>query len=212
VPQRDQDQAQKNPQPGEDESKVVADGGEDGVGGIASGSLEIATAKMALGFHMADHGFDGGAAAQLALDGSEHTALLPGDEDAVWVRRVMAPVSFVDIGTLDLAAGEPLGVLDRGSQGVPIVRIAGQRLGVQYELAARGAGIGGDNRSLNAELIGRAGVAFADAFDLWGMEGIQLPAALALRGKLCWKKSSPVKYWKYGSCTHRSHTPPSDSP
>ena len=36
---------------------------------------------------------------------------------------------------------------------------------MQHELAAWGAGVGGDDRSLDAELIGRAGVAFADAFD-----------------------------------------------
>ncbi len=35
--ERYQDQAQKHPQPGEDEAEVVADGGEDGVGGIAGG-------------------------------------------------------------------------------------------------------------------------------------------------------------------------------
>ena len=28
----------------------------------------------------------------------------------------------------------------------------------------------------------------------------------------CWKNSSPVKNWKYGSWTQRSHTPSSDSP
>src|ERR1017187_4333293 len=31
-------------------------------------------------------------------------------------------------------------------------------------------------------------------------------------GNSCWKNSSPVKYWKYGSCTQRSHTPSSESP
>jgi hypothetical protein len=31
----------------------VSDGGEDGVGGAADGSLEIAAAEVALGFHMA---------------------------------------------------------------------------------------------------------------------------------------------------------------
>jgi hypothetical protein len=88
----------------------VADGGEDGVGGVAGGSLEIAAAKMPLGFHVSDDGLDGGATAQLAFDGAEHAALLPGDEDAVRVLRVVAAVSLVDIGTLDLATGEPLGV------------------------------------------------------------------------------------------------------
>jgi hypothetical protein len=63
---------------------------------------------------------------------------------------------------------------------VPIIRIARQRLGVQRELAAGRAGVGGGDRDLDAELIGRAGVALADAFDLGVVEGIQLPAALAL--------------------------------
>jgi hypothetical protein len=71
----------------------------------------------------------------------------------------VAAVSLVDIDTLDLAPGELLGVLDRGPQRVPIIRIARQRLGVQYELAARRAGVGGDDGDLDAELIGRGGLA-----------------------------------------------------
>ena len=51
---------------------------------------------------------------------------------------------------------------------------------MQDELAASGAGIGGDDRSLDAELIGRAGLALADTLDLGSVEGIQLPATLAL--------------------------------
>lgn len=51
---------------------------------------------------------------------------------------------------------------------------------MQHELAARGAGVSGDNRNLDAELVGRTGLALADAFGLGRMEGIQLPAALAL--------------------------------
>ena len=97
----------------------MADGGEDGVDGIAGGSLEIAAVEMAFGFHMADHRLDGGAASQLALDDAEHAALLAGDEDAMRVGRVVAAVSFVDIGALDGAAGEPLGVLDGSAQCVP---------------------------------------------------------------------------------------------
>ena len=69
----------------------MADGGEDGVGGIAGGSLEIAAADMAFGFHMADHGLDGGAAAQFAFDGAEHATLLPGDEDTVLHLRSEVP-------------------------------------------------------------------------------------------------------------------------
>src|ERR1039458_5387825 len=51
---------------------------------------------------------------------------------------------------------------------------------MQHELAARGAGVGGDDRDLDAELVGRAGFALADTLGFGGMEGIQLPAALAL--------------------------------
>jgi hypothetical protein len=65
---------------------------------------------------------------------------------------------------------------------VTVIGIARERLGVQHELTARSAGIGGDDRDLDAELIGRAGFAFADALGLGGMEGIQLPAEDAALG------------------------------
>jgi hypothetical protein len=51
---------------------------------------------------------------------------------------------------------------------------------VQHELAAGCASVGGGDRDLDAELVRRAGLAFADALGLWSMEGIELPAALAL--------------------------------
>ena len=51
---------------------------------------------------------------------------------------------------------------------------------MQHKLTARCAAVGGDDRDLDAELVGRAGLALADALGLRGMEGIQLPAALAL--------------------------------
>ena len=41
-----QDEAQEKPQPGEDAAEVVADGGEDDVGGIAGAALEVAAAKV----------------------------------------------------------------------------------------------------------------------------------------------------------------------
>jgi hypothetical protein len=94
--------------------------------------------------------------------------------------RIVAAVSLVDIAPLDLAAGEFLGLVDDGPQGVTVVGIAGQSLGMQHELAARRAGVGGDDRYLDAELVRRAGLALANALGLGGMEGIQLPAALAL--------------------------------
>ena len=83
----------------------MSDSGEDDDGAIVGDFLEIATAEVALGFHMADHWLNGGVAVQFALDGTEHAALLAGDENAVWVRRVIAAVSFVDIDALDFAPG-----------------------------------------------------------------------------------------------------------
>ena len=63
-----------------------------------------------------------------------------------------------------------------------VIGVAGECLGVQHELAARSAGVGGDDRDLDAELVRRAGLALADALGLGGMEGIQFPATLAC----CW--------------------------
>src|SRR4030081_327511 len=129
---------------------------------------------------MADHGLDRGASSQLALDDAEHAALLARDEYAARVLGVMAAVPLVDIAALDLAAGEFLGLVDDVPQGVTVIGVARQCPGMQHELTARGAGVGGDDRDLDAELVGRTGLALADALGLGGMEGIELPAALAL--------------------------------
>jgi hypothetical protein len=53
---------------------------------------------------VSDDGFDGGAAAQLALDDTEDAALLAGDEDTTGIFCVVATVSLIDIGPLDRAA------------------------------------------------------------------------------------------------------------
>ena len=78
------------------------------------------------GLHVADHGLDCGSTSQFAFDGAEDAALLPRDKDAAWILRRVATVPLVDIGPLDLAAGEILGVLDDVPQGVTVVRIARQ--------------------------------------------------------------------------------------
>jgi hypothetical protein len=51
---------------------------------------------------------------------------------------------------------------------------------VEHEQSTRSPAVVGDDGSLDAELVGRAGLALADALDLRGMERIKLPAALAL--------------------------------
>src|SRR5262249_210379 len=91
-----------------------------------------------------------------------------------------AAVSLIDIGALDLAAGEPLSGFDDGAQRMAVIRIAGQCPGVQHELATRRPGIGGDDGSLHTQLLRRVGLALPDALHLWSGERIQLPTALAL--------------------------------
>ena len=67
---------------------------------------------------------------QLAFGDAEHAALLPGDEDAArglavsWPRY---PLSIVDVGALDRAAGEPFGGFDNGTECMAIIRVAGHR-------------------------------------------------------------------------------------
>src|SRR4030095_9813065 len=66
---------------------------------------------------------------------------------------IVAAVSLVDIGTLDLAAGKPLSGFDDGAQRGAVIRIAGQRPGMQHELPTRCPRIGGDDGSLHTELV-----------------------------------------------------------
>jgi hypothetical protein len=54
---------------------------------------------MAVVLHVPDYGLDGRTPAQLAFDDPDDTALLAGDEDAVRIRRFVATVALVDIGT-----------------------------------------------------------------------------------------------------------------
>src|SRR6516225_4694982 len=85
---------------------------------------------------------------------------------------------------------------DDGAQRVAIIRIAGQRPGVQHKLATRCPGIGGDDGSFHTEFVRRAGLAPADALHLRSVEGIQLPAALALllRADLIGTREWPGEY------------------
>jgi len=55
----------------------VADSGEDDVGGIALAALEIAAAEVTVGLHVSDHGLDGTAASQFALDDAEDARFWP---------------------------------------------------------------------------------------------------------------------------------------
>ncbi len=125
------DFAQKAPQPLEDESEVIADGGHDGIDLVALASLEEVPAQMAVGFAVTDDGLDGGPPPEFLFDLSMNAAPLAGFEDPDRIWHIVAPVSLVHIDPLDLAAGQRLGLLDDFFQGVAVIGVSGQRLGVQ---------------------------------------------------------------------------------
>ncbi len=135
--------------------------------------MQEVAAQMAVSFAVSDDGFDGGSSPQFASDLAVDAALLPGTIDPVWLRRIVAHIALVHINALDFPAGQGLEHL---FQGVAVIRVPGQHLGVQDELAAFAAFVGGGERDLDAELIGSMRLALTDALGLGGVSGIELPA------------------------------------
>src|SRR6266478_360430 len=95
-------------------------------------------------------------------------------------RRVVAAVSLVGEDALEGVADQRFHVRDYGGQRVAVIGIAGQRLHMGDELAALAVLEGGGNADLDAELVRSMGLAFAGAFDLRRMQGIDLRPALTL--------------------------------
>ena len=79
----------------------------------------------------------------------------------------MTAIATVEIDAPDVPVGQSGELIDLPGQGVPVVRIAGQRHGTEHELSALAALIGGGDGNLDAELVARAGLPFPDALDLW---------------------------------------------
>jgi len=55
--------------------------------GAAGAAFEVRAVEVTIGLQLSYDGFDGGGAAQLALDDAEDCALLAGDEGATRVHR-----------------------------------------------------------------------------------------------------------------------------
>ncbi len=72
-----EDLAQKELEPVQEATEVVASSGEDGICCIAAAVPEIVAAHPVFGFEMSDDGFDGGAPAQLAFDLGRHPRFCP---------------------------------------------------------------------------------------------------------------------------------------
>ncbi len=123
----------------------MTDGGEDDVCSVAVTAFEMAPAEVTFALHVADDWLDCRTTPEFALDSAEDATLLAGDEDATRIGGVVAAVALVDIGALDGTADELLGRIDDAAERMSVVGIARQRLGVEHELAARSAGVGGDD-------------------------------------------------------------------
>ena len=136
----------------------------------------------ALVLELAYCGFDGGPALESALDRGGKTAVLDRNVnlERLFVRRVVPAISSVGD---DLRRGSVDARLDLGNddcQGVAIIGIAWQHLGVQHELAALAAVDRRRDANLDAELVRLVGFSIADAFDLRRVQRVDLLATLPL--------------------------------
>ena len=82
------------------------------------------------------------------------------------VRRIVTPVALIHIGPFNFPPGQRLGFLDHLLQGVTVIGVAGQGLGMEDELTALGPLVGRGQGDLDAELIGFVSFALSDAFGL----------------------------------------------
>jgi len=116
----------------------------------------------------------------LAANGARDTPHLTGDPDAEPVGVIVTAVAFIDMDAVDLDPGELLELGDHRAKRVTVIGIAVQRLGVQHKLSALWGGNRRGDRDFAAELVGRTRLAAADAFDLGGMQRIDLGPPLML--------------------------------
>src|SRR5580704_7742441 len=101
-------------------------------------------------FEMADHGLNGSSATHLAADSVGDTSDLAGDPDLEPIRVVVTAIAIVAVDAADLNTREPFEVGDDRTEGVAVIGVAVQRLGVQHELSALGRGDWRGNRDLAA--------------------------------------------------------------
>ena len=92
-----QDEAQQKPQPLDKPPEVVALGGQHGVDGVAFTMGEEVAAHAMVLLGVADHGFDGGAALELAFDGFRDAPFLAlgVDLELMLCARVVALIAGV---------------------------------------------------------------------------------------------------------------------
>ena len=102
----------------------MADGGEYRIYRIAFGAFEETAPHVTVFFQVTNDRFHGATALKFALDGRRQAVLLAGDEDLVFVRRIMPLVALIDVAPLCDDAGDPGGLVQLFRQSVAIVGIA----------------------------------------------------------------------------------------
>lgn len=102
-------EGRQKPEPGDEQTQIVAGGGKDGADGIALGSLEMVSFQQAIAFEMADDRFDGISPPQLAPDCRRDDAAGMCDINLDTIRsHAMATIAPVDIDTANPHAGDAL--------------------------------------------------------------------------------------------------------
>ena len=97
----------------------------------------------------------------------------------LWASGALWPLYPASARTRLIRAGQRLDVGQHGFERVAVIGPSGQRLGVDGELAAFAAVQRGGDGGLDAELVRPVRLAFADAFDLRRVQGIDMPSAVA---------------------------------
>lgn len=121
-----------------------------------------------------DDRFDGlSSLEQSALCLGEALVLAPVLDVDPWILVVHTTVAKIDVHVLDRGIGQNAGLLELLGQFVTVVRIVGETSGAQDEILFERAG----DPDLHAELVGFAGFALGDHFDLWGRPAVALGGA-----------------------------------
>ena len=118
--------AQKPLEPAQEESKVVAGGGEHGIDAVAVTTFQIIAAHTVLGFGVTDDRLDRGAALHLAADRFCDATDLTADPHPELLRVIVA-ISLVDMNAAGLDAGLLLQFGYHRPQRMAVKRAAMQR-------------------------------------------------------------------------------------
>ena len=127
-------------------------------------------------FDLADDGFDGGAALHQFFDGERYATFLTLciDAEPVGIGGVVTFVSGIGQYLFDLIANQFFHAGDDVLESVTVARVAGKGRGMDGELSTFRTVQCGGECDLRGELTRHVGLAFANAFDLRRMQGIDL--------------------------------------